>query len=428
LDVSRLLFFVPYVVSFAILIFLVAADVAFANVREDRLERLVQRRVPGARRLANLQRSHESLAMAMLILRSSATAVFALLGYSLIVNMIVSRFISIPLGIGAAIVGVILAQAAGRVWGRHNPEQLALTLVPLGVVVQGALEPLTRALLALFRPLVHRFVPRNHAVPAPVNSDALDAAATENGETALLATPEEEEWERQVIRGVLRLESTTVREIMVPRPDIVAIQSGATLEEAVHLVLREGFSRIPVYHETIDNVRGILYAKDLLAALQSGRQTRLEDLVRPVLLVPETKRLADLLREFQSRRVHIALVVDEYGSLVGLVTNEDLLEELVGEIEDEFTVSEPLVERLSPQEAIVDARTSIKYLNEMFGTELEAEGFDTLGGLIYQRLGRIPTAGETVTENGFNMTVLSTAGRRIRRVRVKHALPEREHA
>src|SRR5690606_17742424 len=128
------------------------------------------------------------------------------------------------------------------------------------------------------------------------------------------AASEEEEWERQVIRSVLRLESMTVREIMVPRPDIVAIPSTATLDDAVLLVLREGYSRIPVYQASIDTVKGILYAKDLLAALQAGRPTKLEDLARPVLLVPETKRLADLLREFQSKRVHIALVVDEYGS------------------------------------------------------------------------------------------------------------------
>ena len=414
---GTLTLFLVLLVSFGLVAFFVAAEVAFSHVREDRLERLVQRRAAGARRLATLQRSHESLAMAILVLRSAATAIFALDSFAFISTLAPVAVIGTPAGVLAAISGVVLAQAAGRVWGRHDPERLALILAPVGTFTEGALKPLAHGLMMLYRPLVHRLAHRRDA-GRTVNGKAAGSDSAEgNGETEALSS-DGEKWEREVIRGVLRLESMAVREIMIPRPDIVSIRDDATLEEAVQTVLREGFSRIPMYEGTIDNIRGVLYAKDLLAALQQGRTARLEGLARPALLIPETKKLGDLLREFQAKRIHIALVIDEYGSLVGLVTNEDLLEEIVGEIEDEFTVSEPLVERVNEREAIIDARAPLKYVSDLFGVELEAEGFDTLGGLIYHRLGRIPTVGETVAEDGVSLTVLSTSGRRIRRVRV----------
>jgi CBS domain containing-hemolysin-like protein len=267
----------------------------------------------------------------------------------------------------------------------------------------------------------------------------MDATRDEHGEDlideALAST--DEELERRISRGVVNLESMAVREIMVPRPDIVGIETGKELPDAVELVNSAGFSRLPLFHETLDDVRGVLYAKDLLAAMHREPENGhdLEALARPAYMIPETKRLGNLLRDFQERRVHIALVVDEYGSLVGLITNEDVLEELVGEIDDEFIASEQLIERRGSDEAIVDARVPLKSVSEMFDVELEVEGFDTLGGLILDKLGRIPTAGETVTEGGITLKVLSTAGRRIRRVQVTRAQasdkesadPERQH-
>lgn len=416
-----ILFLLSYVASFALITFFVASEVSFSLVRGDRLERLIQRRSAGSRRLALLQRSHDSLAMGILVLRSAATAIFALYSFAVVWTFAPSTFVGVLLGGLVSIGGVVLAQAAGQVWARHSPERLALALAPVGALIESALSPVARGLTSLFRPLVRRWSP-NRRPSNGGNGGVTESEAPENGhETEDLPSEEEEEWERQVIRGVLRLESIAVREIMIPRPDIAGIRLEATLEEAIQLVLHEGYSRIPLYEGTLDTIRGVLYAKDLLAAVQNEKGARLEELARPALLIPETKRVGDLLREFQTKRVHIALVIDEYGSLVGLVTNEDLLEEIVGEIEDEFTVSEPLVEQISTDEAIVDARAPLKYVSDLFGVELEAEGFDTLGGLIYHRLGRIPTAGETVTEDGVSLTVLTTAGRRIRRVRVSHS-------
>ena len=406
-----------YPVALVLLTLIVALEGAFTHARGDRLERLVQRRQPGARRLAALQESHESLAMAALMVRSSATVVFAVISYGLITMITPSGLIEAPVGLAATIGGVILAQAAGRVWGRHDADRLALVSAPIAALINAVLSIPAAALHSLFSPLARMLGRRERNASSAERTEARDGNgnSAHNGDSSVRAN---EEWERSVMRGLVRLESLAVREIMVPRPDIVGIEASASLEEAVSKVLAEGYSRMPLYRGSLDDTVGILYAKDMLASFQQRENTDLQAIVRPPLLVPETKRVGDLLREFQAMRVHIALVVDEYGSLVGLITNEDLLEEIVGDIDDEFTVSEPLVERLGENEAIVDARAPLKYINELFNIELHAEGVDTVGGLILYYLGHIPHPGETVNEDGISMTILSTTGRRVRQVRL----------
>ena len=408
-----------YPLALVFLTLIVAVEDALTQVRGDRLERLVQRRQPGARRLAALQESHESLAMAALMMRSSSTALFAVISYGLIAMAMPSGMFAAPAALMATIAGVILAQAAGSVLGRRDADRLALVSAPVAALVNAALSVPAGALHSLFNPLARMLGRREAGASSSERAEGRGANGNGafNGDSS---AGTHEEWERSVMRGLIRLESLAVREIMVPRPDIVGISVGASLEEAVEKVRAEGYSRMPLYRGSLDDTIGILYAKDMLASSQQGENTDLEAMVRPPLLIPETKRVGDLLREFQAKRVHIALVVDEYGSLVGLVTNEDLLEEIVGDIDDEFTVSEPLVERLSENEAIVDARAPLKYINELFNIELHAEGVDTVGGLILYYLGHIPHPGEVVNEDGISMTIMSTTGRRVRQVRVLH--------
>jgi len=228
-----------------------------------------------------------------------------------------------------------------------------------------------------------------------------------------------EEDEKQMIRGVIGLDKTTAREIMVPRMDVVAVEVGTPLVRVMNLIIERGLSRIPLYEGTIDNVVGVIYAKDLLAYLRTGTSVvSLRDMARPAHFIPESKKIDELLREFRQKRVHIAIVVDEYGGTAGLVTIEDLLEEIVGEIEDEYDVQEVRVERLNDNEAIMDARVSINDLNEMFGLNIEAQDFDTVGGYLYSLLGKIPGVGDEVFSDGLNIAVLSTVGRRIKKVKV----------
>ncbi len=227
--------------------------------------------------------------------------------------------------------------------------------------------------------------------------------------------------ERQIkmIRAILKMEEVSVREIMVPRVDMMALEVGTSVADIVKLMVEGGHSRIPLYEETIDKTFGVIHSRDVLRmVIGDDQHSDLRAVARPALFVPESKRLSDLLKEFQEKRVSIAIVVDEYGGVAGLVTIEDLLEEIVGEIEDEFKEGEPEVVSVSENEAVLDARISLDRVNELFSTKIEGDGFDTLGGAVYKHLGKIPVPGDKVQDGDLSMEVLSTVGRRIKKVRV----------
>jgi putative hemolysin len=233
--------------------------------------------------------------------------------------------------------------------------------------------------------------------------------------------------EREMIRGVINLEEMNVHEIMVPRIDVAAVGTEDSLDDVIRIITEKGYSRVPLYEETIDNVVGVLYAKDIMKRLAAGDVERavtdLRDLARPPLFVPESKRVDELLADMRANRVHMAVVVDEYGGTAGIVTIEDMLEEIVGEIEDEYDREEPTVEKVDDTEVIVDARVSIDDLNELLGLHIEGEDFDTVGGFVYHQLGKIPIVGDEVQADGLRLRVLSVLGRRIKKIRVKKELP-----
>lgn len=296
-------------------------------------------------------------------------------------------------------------------------------LMVAAVVIQLGLWPFVPLASALFR--LWQPVPE----PTPAQVSPLGTA-----ERAEEAPPVEEQIqdepldprERAMIGAILQLEETPVREIMVPRVDVYAIEVTASLEEAGARMLEGGHSRLPVYKETLDNVIGVLYSLDLLAAAASASGSAmptLRTLARPPFFVPESKRVDEMLAEFQERRVQIAIVVDEYGGVAGILTLEDLLEEIVGEIEDEFDVQEPVVEHRPNGEVVVDARMPVDEFNEAFNADIGGGGFDTLGGFISSRLGRLPTVGDTVESSGLRIEVLSMIGRRLKRVLVRQVEP-----
>ncbi len=295
------------------------------------------------------------------------------------------------------------------------------TLVVSGVAVQFALWPLL-PLRRLSRSGLW-LTPGRAANGHPPEGNGHGEA----GEPQMMQVEEEiadeplELHERAMIHAILHLDETPVRELMVPRVDVVSLDVTTPLDDAVQLMLESGHSRLPVYEESKDNIAGILYSRDLLAAEARGARaasSALRDLMRPAFFVPESKRVDEMLTEFQDRRVHIAIVVDEYGGVAGIVTIEDLLEEIVGEIQDEFDADEPVIERGPSGEAVVDARMPVDEFNAEFNAEINPDGFDTLGGLLYARLGKIPEPGDVVTENGLRLQVITTTGRRIKRVRV----------
>ena len=218
------------------------------------------------------------------------------------------------------------------------------------------------------------------------------------------ATPPDER-DLRMIRAILRMERSTVREIMVPRVDVLALSVTESVSAATTLMAESGHSRVPIYDGNIDHVLGILHARDLLSlAGQSGPPHDLRTLLHPARFVPETRRLDQLLPEFLGQRSQMAIVVDEYGGTAGLVTLEDVLEEIVGEIVDEFDADDPGVHVVSEDEVVLDARVGLDYLREHFGLEISDEGFDTVGGFTYHLLGRVPNPGTKQRRMGYGST------------------------
>ena len=228
-----------------------------------------------------------------------------------------------------------------------------------------------------------------------------------------------EEQEKRMIRGIIGLEDQTAREIMVPRIDIAAADVEDGITKVAALINARGYSRIPVYRENIDDIVGIVYAKDLLHAVTNGgaHQT-LSQLLREPMFIPETKRLDQLLTEMRGARTHMAIVVDEYGGTAGLATIEDLLEEIVGEIEDEYDVAQPAMEVISDDEVVLDASAPTDVLRELFDQDVDSEEFDTVGGYLIDQLGRLPAVGDEIEAGALRLRVLSMSGRRLRRLRV----------
>ena len=255
------------------------------------------------------------------------------------------------------------------------------------------------------------------------NGTASDTSIFQGDITLPLVSNDEplDEREAKMIRGVVQLDKTIAREIMVPRVDMIVTETESSVDVVVELLLKSGHSRIPVYQDNLDSVVGIVYARDLLRRIVKDGSSSISlssDLVRPALFIPESKTLEELLNEFQQRHVHLAIVVDEYGGISGLVTIEDLLEEIVGEIQDEFDIGESEFEAISDREFIIDARLSIDQVNDLLNISIAGNGFDTLGGYVYHHLGKIPDPGDAVKHGSFTIEVLSVIGRRLKRLRV----------
>ncbi|MBE0688951.1 MAG: HlyC/CorC family transporter [Anaerolineae bacterium] len=248
-----------------------------------------------------------------------------------------------------------------------------------------------------------------------IEAEIIDLVESSERESAI------EKAEREMIRSVLEFDETIVREIMVPRPDITAVEMDDPIQQALGLIIESGHSRIPVYEDEIDQIKGILYAKDLLAVWYNGKQdkTTLRDVMRPAHFVPETKTAEDMFIEFKQSNVHLAVVVDEYGGTAGVITIEDIVEEIVGDIRDEFDATETIeFTQIGENEYRVDAAINLYDFNQWLDVELPDDEHDSLGGYLYTQFGRAPEIGERLETNGLLLRIVSVDGVRIRTVHV----------
>jgi CBS domain containing-hemolysin-like protein len=293
----------------------------------------------------------------------------------------------------------------------QHPEDWGVRLAPFIQGVTFVLSPLLAITLRVIFPR-----PQVDPGPSSVTEDELKILVDASQQEGVL-----EQEEREMIYSIFRLGDTLAREIMIPRIDITALEVHTPINEAIEHLLRTGFSRVPVYEETVDHVQGLLYTKDLLKITREGGQDRsLREVLRPAYFVPEAKKVDDLLAEMQSRRIHMAMVVDEYGGIAGLVTLEDIVEEIVGEIQDEYDQGEELpFQQVGEGEYIFQGKVGLDDFNEIMGSSLPAEEADTLGGFIYNRIGRVPASKEVVQVEDLLLTVEQVSGRRIRKVRAQ---------
>jgi putative hemolysin len=308
---------------------------------------------------------------------------------------------------------------------RRNPEKVLTFLLPPFDFAARFLHPLTGTLVRLIvESRRERERERERETAAATNGNAEEPQG--DAAHAYLEAGEEqgliERDERRLLQSIVDFGDTLVREVMTPRPDIVAIEDDSTFDELLSLFREQEYSRIPVYKENLDNILGIVFVKDLVLLSEAERAGRpIGPLIRPVAFVPETKRVPELLKEFQRKQVQMAIVVDEYGGTAGLVTLEDLLEEIVGEIRDEYDVeAEPVIEE-GQGSWVFSAKASIDEVRERLGVEIEPEGFETVGGYVLTRVGRVPAVGETFELDGLQVEVLEAERKRIHKVRFRRA-------
>jgi putative hemolysin len=324
--------------------------------------------------------------------------------------------------LGTTFILLILAEIAPKTLAARHADRMALAVAGPIHAVMRLFIPLIRVMsivaTALVRPFGGHITPR-----APLVTEEQLRFLVEVGEKEGVL----EEEEREMIHSIFEFGDTVVREVMRPRVDIAAVPADVTINAALGLMTERGHSRLPVYEGSIDHIVGVVYIRDLIPALRQGRlDQRVTEVQRPPFFVPETKKVDDLFREMQQKKVSMAIVLDEYGGTAGLVTVEDLLEEIVGEIQDEYDFEEKPIQLINDRTAVINARIHIEDVNQLLGLELPVDEVDTVAGLVYSLLGRVPAQGETVSLPGAELRVEKTLGQRITKVRITRTAPAPE--
>jgi CBS domain containing-hemolysin-like protein len=402
----------------AIAAFLAAAETSLTRMSRARATYLEEEGRRGARQLLalveNPARFLNLVLLLVLVVQFFATALF---------TSVLSRLVGGGLGVAIAatvmtVLTFIFAEVAPKTYAVQQTDRAALTVAPFVYVLTRLpiLGPLTRLLIGIGNVVT----PGKGLKSGPfVSEDEIKAMVDEAERDDVI-----EEEEREMIHSIFEFGDTILREVMVPRPDMVAVPVTTSLQEVLELILRTGYSRIPVYQGDIDDVVGLAYAKDVLRRLHDGQADKpLADILRPAPYMPESMRAAECLREMRRRKSHMVIVIDEYGGTAGVVTIEDLLEEIVGEITDEYDLEEPNVEPLPDGDYRVNARLGIDEVNELLDVELPATEWDSIGGLLFNVVGGVPREGQEVEFQGLRLRAERVQGRRIGRVRIHRLGP-----
>jgi putative hemolysin len=387
-----------------------AAETALTTSNRIRIKVLAEEGDERAQQIQKLLAKPDSYLTAILVINNVAVILASSLA-TLIALTLSPQWGNVIATLATSLVVLIFCEITPKTAAVQNSETWARSLVPLVSGMTWLLRPVVFTLTGITGALLRAaHVPEHRLGPSLTEEEILQTVSVGREEGVI------QEEERTMINNIIELDETVVREIMVPRIDMVTLEADATIDEAIDLITQGGQSRIPVYEDTIDNIIGLLYAKDLLRHWRERPQPDMtvRSLLRNAIFIPESKKVDDLLREMRGERVHMAIVTDEFGSVSGLVTIEDIVEEIIGDIQDEYDREEKEFERLGPNEYVVAAKLNIDDFNELTGAELEAEeGFDTVGGFVLGRLDKIPSVGDVVRAGDVTLTVLATRGRRV---------------
>jgi putative hemolysin len=413
------------------MLFLATVDMAFSHISDVGL-----RRISSDDELADKKRSVSFLREILdnrprFRFALSSTIQVLLIGFTVLVTLALAEYISIKwerlaAAFGASLVAtVLLRQIVPRLLVIKDPERKLLFLLP-------AIRPLYAVVSFFVDPVMSRRERTRQALEATIAPDSGDEKVEDNADDfqALMEVGEAEgiieEGEREMIETMVEFTDTIAAEIMTPRTEIVGVAAGTPIKNARDVMIEEKYSRLPVYRESIDNIEGMVYVRDLLAALATGRkEDAVESIAREAFFIPETKTAADLLKSMQQNHVQIAIVIDEYGGVAGLVTVEDIIEELVGEIEDEDISEEEIFELTLGEDGVCDVpgSTEIHEIEELFDIELEDEDYTTIAGLVVTEAGYVPKVGEKLELKGLSIEVLAADEKRITSLRLTR-LPE----
>ena len=391
--------------------FLALSETALTRMSRIRAAALADEGKKGAHTLKRLVDHPERFLNPLLLLLLVCHTVSGILVSQLFAPI---GFVGLALGVGAEIsVIFVLAESWPKTWAVQRHDRAALLCAPFvaAVVAFPPLQFLARILAKL--------APGDESAPATSEQEILALADAAVEEDVI------EREERSMIHSVIEFGDTVVREVMVPRTDMVSIDAGLTVADAINVAIGAGFSRIPIIRGSKDDIAGIVYAKDLMKAQRDNRADQLVvSIARPARFAPESKRVSDLMREMQAQKFHLAVVVDEYGGTAGIVTLEDLIEELIGEIVDEYDVEDVLIDPQANGDYLVNGRMLIDELNPRLEVDWPSQDYDTVGGLLLDKLGHAPVEGEQVEFEGHVLRAERVKGRRIIRVRISRAEPE----
>ena len=396
-----------------------SAETSLTSISRVRLRTLVEQKVPQAIVIERLHRDPNRYLSTILIVNTVAIIVASSASTLLALHLYQERVAEWLVSLILSLIVLVLCEITPKTLALQRAERVALRMARLVAAATFVMRPIVFVLTALTR-LILRLLGGKAQVRGPfVTEEELKMLVSVGEEEGVL-----EEEEREMIHGIFEMGDMRVREVMVPRTDLVAIEANEPVEKAVDLVTKHGHTRIPVYEGNLDHIVGVLYAKDLLRAVVRGEQKSLHDIARKPYFTPESNLVQDVLRDLRKNRVHMAIVVDEYGGTAGAVTIEDILEEIVGPIQDEYDVGEEdEIQFISPNEVVLDGRVSVDDVNELLKLQITGDDYDTIGGYVLNQLGAAPRVGATLKLGNAELRVEAVQGTRIKKVRIKSQTP-----